>query len=856
MAVYTELIKRLEWKPNFLSDWVPWRMVAAPGVILNKYRHALQRSYLVRGPDLMGDSLETQGAKMLQSNNVLKRLGGQWMLQSEAQRGRLTAYPASAGEYPVAELIDADRRRVMVTTPGARETTYYLTLTWQPPAPLIRQSKRFFVHNLPHSAARDDEEEGVLLTFVTQADYFMELLQGVLAVCRPLTTEEMLTYLHTCVSDNWHGVRCPVSVLDIDVQLCDNPYMGGWFPQLGSWHLRTCSIRGYPATSTVGIIKDLESLDLDFRYCTRWMGMEKPKQGDLLRRTQGVWVKQEKHVMMQMSEDITGRAVRVIDSDATNKARQADAARQDLGADIVAYGDFTSTVTVWDEDPEQATAKLREAMQTFDAHGFITVHEKQHATAAWLSSIPGNKLDSVRKTPQHSLTVTHIMPGWSAAWPGPTRDNYLDGPAWFMAHTDRSTAFRVVQHVNTVGHTMVFGPTGAGKSVFVAFLVAQWFARPYGPRQVFWFDVGYSGRLLTLLLGGNWYELGKPGLAFQPLRNVDNQEARAIALQWLLDRVKDAEYPVTGDVQLYLSSTLKKLGDELPRNRTLSTLVTIMAAQSRELDLRARAGRIGADGISRPDTRLENLVATHHNVRTALLPFTKAGDYGWLFDADHDDLAQGPLHVFEQETLLKIKRLVKPVVSYVFQECEQRFSTDVKTWLPMDESVITAALEVYAEKYDEWLMVTRKKGVSLAFLINALHQIEGTALGRMLRDNCPTRYFLPNAEAMDEENAQVYADFGLNAQEVKMIATTRAAHDIYYSCRQLGKRLFHLRLSPFILDCLARNEAADHALMDELLAKEGREGFASAWFRYHGHEEAAAQCERRDNAIHQHLVTV
>ena len=74
-------------------DVMPWRSMIAPGVLLQKYRHGLQRSYAVRGPDVMGESPEVQGALMLRANEVLKRLGGRWMLQSEAQRQRVTTLP-------------------------------------------------------------------------------------------------------------------------------------------------------------------------------------------------------------------------------------------------------------------------------------------------------------------------------------------------------------------------------------------------------------------------------------------------------------------------------------------------------------------------------------------------------------------------------------------------------------------------------------------------------------------------------------------------------------------------------------------------------------------------------------------
>ena len=101
----------------------------------------------------------------------------------------------------------------------------------------------------------------------------------------------------------------------------------------------------------------------------------------------------------------------MIDNSATNQAMDADAARQEVGADIIAFGDFTATVTVWDEDLSRVEAKLQEVMQILNSQGFTSIREQEHALAAWLSTHPGNRVDSVRRTPQHSLTLAHVMPG-------------------------------------------------------------------------------------------------------------------------------------------------------------------------------------------------------------------------------------------------------------------------------------------------------------------------------------------------------------------------------------------------------------------------------------------------------------
>jgi len=244
MAVYAEYRPQSRRMPAHMSDIVPWRAVLAPGVVLQKDRHGLQRTYTVRGPDVQGETPEVQGALMLQANDVLKRLGGRWMLQSEAQRRRVVTLPASPWGHPVAALIDQERRQSLLTAPFSLETAYFLTLTWYPPSPSTQRGLRWLVQGpgRPRAGEPADEQQVSLQDFVTQADYLMDLLKGMLAVCRPLTTAETLTYLHNCVSERWHAVA-PLAVLaDIDVQLCDTPWLGGWYPQLGAWHVRTCSV--------------------------------------------------------------------------------------------------------------------------------------------------------------------------------------------------------------------------------------------------------------------------------------------------------------------------------------------------------------------------------------------------------------------------------------------------------------------------------------------------------------------------------------------------------------------------------------------------------------------------------------
>src|SRR6266851_3244498 len=701
MAVYAEYRPQPRRMPDYMSDVVPWRAVLAPGVVLQKDRHGLQRTYAVRGPDVMGETPEVQGVLMLQANQVLKRLGGRWMLQSEAQRRRVAMLPEVAWRHPVAALIAQEQRHRLLRVPGSRETAYFLTLTWYPPAPSTRRGLRFLVQG--PGAHQDTTDTAVSLReFVDQADYVMDLLKGMLAVCRPLTTEETLTYLHNCVSDRWHDIARLAVLSDIDVQLCDTPLIGGWYPSLGDWQVRTCSVMAYPAMSSVGVVRALDAADVEYRWCTRWIGLDKHIQAGILRKTQGAWVGQERSFMARLAESVSNQPTRVLNTDATNKAEEADAARQEIGADIVAYGEFTSTVTVWDCDPDQVEAKLQVVMQAFDRHGFVTTAERHQATAAWLSSHPGNRLDNVRRTPQHSLTLAHLCPGLTAAWPGPERDAYLDGGPWFYAHTEHATLFRVVNHTRDLGHFLVLGATRSGKSTFGNVLRSQWLQYPHTQAKLF--DLDGHGRLLTYLLEGSWYDLGSPSLRFQPFRHIDDPLRLGLEMQWLLDTLEEYRIPTTAAVQAYLGSNLTKLAHLPPHARTLSQLITLMADGSRETELKAKAGRIDAQGISHPDLDLKALITLQTEVRTVLKRFTEAGEYGGIFDGTEDAFDENPIQTFELRALLQRPRLLGPVLRYVLMQLELQMTTDAPMLLLIDDAAIPWAVPKMEDTTKEWLM--------------------------------------------------------------------------------------------------------------------------------------------------------
>lgn len=195
---------------------------------------------------------------------------------------------------------------------------------------------------------------------------------------------------------------------------------------------------------------------------------------------------------------MTNEASTLVDSDADNKALDADAALQALGGDHVGFGYLTTTIIVRDPDRQQADNKARAVEQIVSNLGFTCIRESANAVEAWLGSLPGHVYANVRQPLVHTLNLAHLMP-LSAVWAGPKRNNHLDGPPLFYADTSGATPFRFCSHVGDVGHMLVVGPTGAGKSVLLALIALQF--RRYAGSQVYIFDKGLSS---MLRVGDGW----------------------------------------------------------------------------------------------------------------------------------------------------------------------------------------------------------------------------------------------------------------------------------------------------------------------------------------------------------------
>ncbi len=778
-------------RPDRLADHLPWAALVAPGVILNK-DGSFQRTLRFRGPDLESATEGELISACARANNVLKRFGTGWALFFEAERREASAYPDSDFPDAASWLVDQERRAAFLGEGEHYESRYHLTLTWLPTPDNAEAAGRSLVERPNAHKGRD--WRAALAGFMAESDRALDLFASFMPEVRALNDGETLTFLHGTISSRAHAVAVPETPIYLDALLVDTPLTGGLEPRLGDIHLRTLTVLGFPSMSRPGILDALNHQDFSYRWVTRFIALDKSDATKALTRLRRQWFNKRKSITALLREIMYNQPSQLLDTDADNKVVDADLALQVLGGDHVAFGHLTTTITVSDSDRAGVEDKVRRVERIVNGLGFTTIREGVNAVEAWLSSLPGQVYANVRQPLVHTLNLAHLMP-LSSVWAGPVRNAHLDGPPLLHASTAGSTPFRLSTHVGDVGHMLVAGPTGAGKSVLLALIALQF--RRYAGSQIYIFDKGFSARAAVLAMGGAHHALGLGAdagetLAFQPLRRIDDATERSWAAEWIAALLGGEKVLVTPEVKDAVWSALGSLASAPPEERTLTGLTLLLQSNA---------------------------------LRTALGAYTLDGPYGRLLDAAEQHLAFADVQCFETEALMGQAGVVAPVLTYLFHRLEERFDGR-PTLLVLDEAWIFLDHPLFAARIREWLKVLRKKNVAVLFATQSLADIASSSIAPAIIESCPQRILLPNDRAIEPQSREIYERFGLNDRQIELVSRATPKRQ-YYLQSARGNRLFELGLGPVALALCGASDPATQSRIDAMIAEGGQADFAA-----------------------------
>jgi type IV secretion system protein VirB4 len=294
------------------------------------------------------------------------------------------------------------------------------------------------------------------------------------------------------------------------------------------------------------------------------------------------------------------------------------------------------------------------------------------------------------------------------------------------------------------GHTLICGPTGSGKTVFIGFLVAM-LARQ-GATQVI-FDKDRGLEILVRALGGDYLPL-KNGIptGFNPL-----------------------QLPATpGNVE-FLKTWLRELSREEQRS---SRRDASAVRESADLD-QALHGTLALEPAARRLSRLvEFLDPTDPeglHARLARWCHSHRGDYAWVFDNPCDTvvsrLSRRALIGFDVTEFLDHALTRAPITLYLFHLVRQLLDgRRLVCW--MDEFWRLLSDRAFENFAKDGPKTWRKLNAVMCLATQSPSDVLDSPISRTLVEQTPTKVFFPNSDADRGEYTQ---GFGLTEREYKLI---------------------------------------------------------------------------------------
>ena len=815
-------------KQKSYGDLLGWFGVIADGVVETVDGHMLA-SWYFRGEDLASSTPDEMASLSARLNSLLcSQLDGRWSLHVDCMRTYTQGYP-ERGAFPdrTTLAIDQERRQAYEAEGVHLETTHALTLSWEVPR-LAGAKVEGWVFSEGDGASSLDaatHHDRMLLKFknacadidlglsgIVQTRRMKAYTGGTDAMGRPELFDEQLEFFEFCATGSRRAVRLPAIPVYLDRRIgavglrtepliANTGFATGNVLRLGSDLLvRAVSVTGYPADSSPAMLAALDQLGFEYRWNSRFIVLDQHTAEAQLEGVRRKWKQKQRSLVDQVRRDGSGN----VDEDAVAMSVDVGQALSELKSNLVRYGHYTATIILKDRDAEQLAEKVAQVRAELRNIGFDTIAEDINNADAFIGSMPGNRLANVRGAPIHTLNLADLLP-LTAVWAGPEKhpSPYYpdDAPALLHAQTTGSTPFRLCLHVDDVGHTLMLGPTGSGKTTALNLMIAQHFRYP-GAR-VFGFDRKYGSYVLCKASDGDYYDIGGPHskLAFCPLGSIDSDVDQAWATEWIESCCLLQGLVISPGQRAAIFAAVKQLA--AGSGRSLSELVALIQASE---------------------------------VREALRHYTLEGPMGHLLDAENDSLGDSRFMMFEMEHLAEMgeKNLV-PVMLYLFRQLDKRL-TGEPTLVPLDESWLMLTHPLFRSKLQEWLKTWRSKNASVILATQEPADVLKSPIRDVVLASCPTKILLPNPDARGVQR-EMYEVMGCNETEVDIVSmATRKRH--YYYKSPSGRRLFALGLGPVALAFVGASGRAALEDANKVMADYG-DTWPEEWLRRKGLPEWA-----------------
>ena len=518
------------------------------------------------------------------------------------------------------------------------------------------------------------------------------------------------------------------------------------------------SLLSPPGGAQANLLNDLYRLDATMTVALEWRPWGLDSARRKIRGAQRHYFS-KRYSMMAHMQETEGTSAAMVDSAADAASSRLGNALVELEADGIAYGDLALTIAVHGE-LEQSERLDGDIRRIFAAHDAKAIREGYGQLATWFCRIPAQP----RKRQVRSVFVSAGAAACMAPIFGPPsgnpRSGHLQRDALAILETQWKTPYYYDLFHGDVGHTLILGATGAGKSFTLNFLLVQ--ALQYDPRVLI-LDLGGSYRWLTRFLGGGYLELspdddsGEGGFRLRPFALPAGERTYQFLTGWITRLLRIGGWQVSGEDPSEIRSRIEDLYSFRPDRRTLGVLVKSLPKK-----MWSAMGRWYGDGAW--GKYFDNPAGEADIELSDWQVIDLAGA------AEHEDLCEAALFYLLERLRLALENPDETArVKLMVVDEAWRYLRD------------PAVLSYLAEAAKTW----RKKNAALIMATQSAVDVTGTAGADALLESMPTKLFLANPELPDKA-----ADiFRLNQSEVETIRTLMPKRELYMRRPEAAGRL-------------------------------------------------------------------
>ncbi|WP_241579060.1 VirB4 family type IV secretion/conjugal transfer ATPase [Rosenbergiella nectarea] len=405
-------------------------------------------------------------------------------------------------------------------------------------------------------------------------------------------------------------------------------------------------------------------------------------------------------------------------------------------------GNHHATLHVFDADEQQVQHNARKAKVLMTQCGLMAGNVSLASEAAYFAKLPGNQHFRPRPVPINSWNFLHLSP-FHNFMRGKAENNPW-GPAVTLLRTVSGTPLYFNFHATPIeedsrgkrplGHTLILGRSGAGKTTVLNFLLAQ--SMKFSPR-LFCYDRDRGMEPFIRSVGGLYTTLqtGVPS-GFCPLQLAPTP--RNISFVKNLLRV--------------CVETLK--GSALS-SAMATAIYTAVDAVMDEDSLIPHAER----NISALLTFVEDVQEQSISLCSLVKEWTRQGEYGWLFDNPNDqlDLHTNDVYGFDLKEFISegennaVSLARTPLLMYLLYRIRQSIDGSRRVIQCFDEFHAYLDDQVLEEEVRRGIKTDRKKDAVYIFATQEPTDALDSNIGKTIVQQTVTKLCLENPDADEHD---------------------------------------------------------------------------------------------------------